>query len=244
MTFNLHHGVGMDGRLDLERAAALVEASGADVVAVQEVDSHLGPRSDGVDQPLWLARRLMADVAYGATIVLPGRSPGDPPRRYGNALLSRRQLHGTRAEVLPSPPRAEPRGYVTATVEVAGRRVRVVATHLQHDSPSGRRPQAHALAVEVAASPEPVVLLGDLNATPGAPELAPLTGPGGLVDAWAVGGAGDGATFPSDAPRMRIDHVLVTPELTVTAASVVASAASDHRPLVVDLLVAPYIAEL
>jgi endonuclease/exonuclease/phosphatase family metal-dependent hydrolase len=249
MTFNLHHGVGTDGGLDLERAAALVEASGADVVAVQEVDSGLGPRSAFVDQPLWLARRLMTDVAYGATIVLPATSPGDPPRRYGTALLSRRQLHDPRAEALPSTPRAEPRGYVTATVEVAGRRARVVATHLQHDSPAGRLAQARALAAEVAASPEPVVLLGDLNATPGAPELAPLTDPtgrggAGLVDAWVVGGDGPGATFPSDAPRARIDHVLVAAELTVTAAAVVPTDASDHRPVVVDLLVPAFIGEV
>lgn len=63
MTFNLHHGVGIDGRLDLDRVVALVEATGADVVALQEVDSRLGPRSAFVDQPLWLARRLLLDVA-------------------------------------------------------------------------------------------------------------------------------------------------------------------------------------
>jgi endonuclease/exonuclease/phosphatase family metal-dependent hydrolase len=235
MSFNLHHGVGADGRLDLGRSAALVEATGADVVALQEVDSHLGPRSDSVDQPVWLARRLMMDVAYGATIDLAPTRPGGPRRRYGTALLSRHQIHDPRALALPYPPGDEPRGLLTGTVVVGGTPVRVVATHLQHDSAAARGRQAEALAAEVAAVPGPVALLGDLNAVPGSPELAPLDRD--LVDAWVVAGDGPGATFPSNAPRTRIDYVMASRDLTVTAAAVVATDASDHRPVLADLLV-------
>ena len=242
MTFNLHHGVGIDGRLDLDRVVALVAATGADVVALQEVDSRLGPRSAFVDQPLWLARRLLLDVAYGATLDLAPTEPGGARRRYGTALLSRHPLRDPASHPLPTAPGAEPRGYVTATIDLGGTAVRLVATHLQHDSAAARHRQAEALASVVSAAPEPVVLLGDLNAEPGSPELAPLAGH--LADAWVAGGEGPGATFPSDAPHLRIDGVLVSPGVTVTAAAVVPTGASDHRPVVADVLVPAFIGEL
>jgi endonuclease/exonuclease/phosphatase family metal-dependent hydrolase len=115
--------------------------------------------------------------------------------------------------------------------------VRLVATHLQHDSDVARLAQARHLAGVASASPEPVVLLGDLNAEPGAPELAPLTSV--LIDAWTIAGEGDRRTFPAHRPRLAIDHVLVSPAIGVDAVTVVPSTASDHRPLVADLGLAP-----
>jgi len=38
MTFNIHHGEGVDGRIDLERIAAVIRDERADIVALQEVD--------------------------------------------------------------------------------------------------------------------------------------------------------------------------------------------------------------
>ncbi len=38
MTYNIHHGEGTDGKLDLERIAALIKQEQADIVALQEVD--------------------------------------------------------------------------------------------------------------------------------------------------------------------------------------------------------------
>ena len=233
MTFNLHHGVGTDGRLDLERSAALVEAGAADVVALQEVDRHLGPRSGPADQPALLAARLGEDGAYGVNVTWPPRTPGAPPREYGTALLSRTPIVWWRNVALPMPLGGEARGLLEALVDLDGTVVRVLGTHLQHDSDAGRAAQVDVVAAVASASREPVVLLGDLNAEPGAPELAALDGV--LVDAWAVAGDGPGLTFPSTRPRMRIDHVLASSGLVPTAAAVVATDASDHRPVVVDL---------
>lgn len=39
MSYNVHNAVGMDGVRDVRRIADVIIASGADVVAVQEVDS-------------------------------------------------------------------------------------------------------------------------------------------------------------------------------------------------------------
>lgn len=58
MTFNIHHAQGTDGVLDLQRIADVIEASGADVVGLQEVDRHYSARSDWVDQAAALAELL------------------------------------------------------------------------------------------------------------------------------------------------------------------------------------------
>lgn len=50
MTFNIHHAQGTDGVLDVRRIAEVVRTSGADVVGLQEVDSHYSGRSDWADQ--------------------------------------------------------------------------------------------------------------------------------------------------------------------------------------------------
>jgi endonuclease/exonuclease/phosphatase family metal-dependent hydrolase len=56
-------------------------------------------------------------------------------------------------------------------------------------------------------------------------------------DAWAEVGVGDGFTIPVDAPNRRIDYVLGSPDITFDRAEVVATDASDHLPLFVDLFV-------
>ena len=55
MTWNIRHGEGLDGRVDLERIAAVIRASGADLVGLQEVDRGVR-RTGGVDMPAELAR--------------------------------------------------------------------------------------------------------------------------------------------------------------------------------------------
>ena len=49
LTYNIHHGEGVDGKIDLARIAAVIQRSSADVVALQEVDQATG-RSNGIDQ--------------------------------------------------------------------------------------------------------------------------------------------------------------------------------------------------
>jgi endonuclease/exonuclease/phosphatase (EEP) superfamily protein YafD len=45
LTYNIHHGVGEDGVLDLERIARVIADSGADVIGLQEVDRHWSART-------------------------------------------------------------------------------------------------------------------------------------------------------------------------------------------------------
>jgi len=76
-------------------------------------------------------------------------------------------------------------------------------------------------------------MMGDLNARPGDPEIAPLTEV--LDDAWVMAGDGAGFTFDAATPHARIDYVLTSDDLVARSAAVVPSDASDHLAVVADL---------
>ncbi|MBA2337217.1 MAG: endonuclease/exonuclease/phosphatase family protein [Acidimicrobiia bacterium] len=92
----------------------------------------------------------------------------------------------------------------------------------------------------VAAESDPVIVVGDLNATPWSTGFSALTGPADLVN--SLEGFGYGASWPSSLPglaQIPIDHVLHTRQLTVTSRQLgPISAGSDHRPVRVRLTLA------
>jgi endonuclease/exonuclease/phosphatase family metal-dependent hydrolase len=234
-SYNIHHGAGVDGLLDLERIATDIEGGGAEVVGLQEVDRHWSSRSEFVDQAAWLGERLGMHIAYAANLDLDPPAEGLPRRQYGTAVLSEFPILWSRNTLLPRPRGGEQRGLLEAVLNVRGVRVRLANTHLQHNSAEERLAQSQRIAELLAGAQEPTVLVGDLNARPEAPELAPLWPY--VEDAWARGGEGSGYTYPAESPDRRIDYVLVTPEVEVRAAEVLASPASDHLQVVAEVAV-------
>ena len=232
-TFNIHHGVGLDNVLDLERIAATVESTGVEVVGLQEVDVHFGARSDFVDQANWLADRLGMYVVFGANLNLDPLSAGVPRRQYGTAILSEHRIRESTNTLLPRPEGGEQRGLLEAHIRVRGLPVTVYNTHLQHDSQVERLAQIATIRDIIAGVDESVVVLGDLNATPGSPEIANLTED--LVDSWVTAGVGDGFTYDAATPHARIDYVMSSGDVVARTAAVVTADASDHLPVVVDL---------
>lgn len=158
VTYNIRYGVGLDGRLDLDRIADTV--ADADVVALQEVD-RFWPRSGMRDQPRELGKRLPLHWwVYGPTIDLhsaatvPGEE-GDRRRQFGNMVLSRSPIRSSRTIPLP---RSEPstgtmqRGALEATIDARSGPVRVYSTHLCYLDPDAQRRQLHAISVEQRAA--------------------------------------------------------------------------------------------
>lgn len=235
LTFNIHHGVGLDGVHDLERVARVIEHAAADLAALQEVDRHLSPRSGHLDQAGWLADRLGLDMAYGPVVDLgpAAAGPDGARRQYGIALLSRLPLHEPRNLLLTRPRGGEQRGLLGAVVDVDGRAIRAFCTHLQHRSRMERLAQATQIAESMAAGTGPLVMMGDLNARPGDAEVAPLTDV--LDDAWGVAGDGAGFTFDAATPHARIDYILTSEDLSARSAAVLPTDASDHLAVVAEL---------
>jgi endonuclease/exonuclease/phosphatase family metal-dependent hydrolase len=227
--WNIHHGRGLDDRVDPERIAAELAALGADVACLQEVDVGVA-RSDRIDLPLELAQRLGFDAAFGKNLDYQG---GD----YGNAILSRWPIveqHNLHFDMLrPN----EQRGLLQARVNIAGRDLWILSTHLDYRGDDAERRQNVAQILGRAAELGPaVVLAGDFNDVPQSAVHDALTAM--FVDAFAVAGGGAGDSYPATQPKKRIDWVLVKDRgaLVPVAARTVPTAASDHRPVVIDLV--------
>jgi endonuclease/exonuclease/phosphatase family metal-dependent hydrolase len=244
-TYNIHAGAGEDGQYDLERTADAIRHLHADVVGLQEVDVHWGARSEWADTARELADRLGMQVFFAPIYSLDPPAEGQPRREYGVAVLSEwpivsatNHLLTRLSTVVPDPVPTPMPGFAEVVVEKQGARVHVYSTHLDYRAdPSVRQTQVdETLDILADDAGESRVLVGDLNATPDAPELAPLWPV--LTDAWAAApGDGTGLTYPAITPTKRIDYVTASTEVKVVRSRVVDTAASDHRPVVADLVV-------
>lgn len=227
LSYNIHHGAGTDGNLDLERIAAIIRGAEPDLVALQEVDQNL-PRTGKVDQPAELARLTGMHVAFGGNYQFDG---GD----YGNAVLSRSPILRKQNHRLPMPMPGEPRGVLEVEVARAGgERLVFLATHFDHRPlDRSRRESAEAINKLVGASPDRLsILAGDLNAVPDS-EVLKL-----LQSEWHPPTANELLTSPAKNPRRQIDYVLVRPAARWRVVDVKVldePTASDHRPLLATL---------
>ncbi|MFD7159851.1 endonuclease/exonuclease/phosphatase family protein [Kribbella sp. NPDC059898] len=229
LTFNIHHGVGVGGKLDLERVAQTIEASGADVAGLQEVDKYFAARSNWEDQPSWLAARLKMNQVFAANLDWDPPEPGKPRRQYGTLVLSKYPIVDSRNTLLPLHAGSEQRGLLEALIDVDGTPLRFADTHLTTDNDGERLEQANAVVELLEDAPEATLLVGDLNAVPSSAEVKTLTAQ--WADTWREKGFGPGFTNPVPLPARRIDYQLHSSQLVPTAASVLLRFASDHYPV-------------
>ncbi len=240
LSFNIHHAQGVDGRLDVDRIARVIRESGADVVALQEVDKNV-PRSGSVDQPQQLANLLDMQVAFGRTIELEGG-------QYGNAVLSRFPIKSTQSHLLPNIGGGEQRGVMQLELELpSSQRFILLATHFDHRSdPTQRLASAEYINQLVESIPDrAVVLAGDLNAVPESSVLERLN------SHWIRSSRERYPTVPVDIPTRQIDYVLINRAslnsgfgVHVLGTHVLADAiASDHRGIQVDLNLYPKVTD-
>ena len=228
LTYNIHHGEGTDGKLDLERIASVIRLVEPDLVALQEVDVGTS-RSQGVDQAAELGRLTGMQAAFGKAMDYAGG-------QYGEALLSRYPLTDVKVHELPFTQGCEPRCAVAARVRLGadGPELLIAGTHLEHAQATLRLCQAGKLAPAlVAANALPVILAGDFNAEPDSPPIRVLLPH--WTDATA---AKPEATWPADVPTAKIDYVFFRPAdrwRVVQTQVVDERVASDHRPLLVVL---------
>lgn len=141
------------------------------------------------------------------------------------------------------------RTVVVARLDVGGRPVQLVPLHLTTacrtcgtSFTERRRVDGTTSHVELARVLQaidhrvPVVVAGDLNTTERSQPYRTLTG-AGFADPHRAVGTGPGFTWPADRwfPAVRVDWIL-TRGLAPAGAWVDRAAGSDHRPVVVDLL--------
>ena len=232
-SFNILHGRStLDGIVDADRLREAVHKLDADVLGLQEVD-RAQPRSHGLDLTAIAAEAMGAvDARFVPALV---GTPGEgwrPARRdedlaapaYGIALLSRRPVQSWVTTRLPALPLRRPRDEPRVAVGAAIGGVTIFNTHLSF-LPPWNRVQLLSLLRTLRGLHGPQVLTGDLNIGGRLPRM---------LREWTP--TFEALTFPAEAPRRQLDHVLVrrcTP--TVRAVEVLELALSDHRAVVVDL---------
>jgi endonuclease/exonuclease/phosphatase family metal-dependent hydrolase len=246
-TFNILHGRSLDdGQVDVDRLAAAVKALDADVLGLQEVDRDQ-PRSMNADLTAVAAEAMdahehqfvaaLAGTPGGTWMAATGdEQPGSAT--YGIALISRYpvvswrvvRLPGLRASVpmwfkgsrKPVWVSDEPRVAVAAVLDGPFGEFTVCNTHLSF-IPGWNALQLSRLVRSLTGTPEPLVLVGDLNM-----EQRQATRVSGLRPIASA------ATFPLDHPRRQLDHVLARGGLRATGpAEALRMPLSDHRALVV-----------
>ena len=151
----------------------------------------------------------------------------------GNLLLVnlRLRVHEQWSLRYPLTPGRHLRGAAFARCSVRGATFTISGSHLATD-PVERPAQAAQWKAELGRLEGPVIAAGDLNEGPG----------GGAWRTVADGFAPNSSsalTFPATLPRVRLDTVFVSPDISVESYEVIdtdqARAASDHLPVVVDL---------
>lgn len=225
VAYNIHHGAGMDEKLDLPRIANIISSLRPDLVALQEVD-HSVERTGFIDQATVLGELTGLAPAFGEFMPYQGG-------RYGMAVLSRWPVVRVRNHRLPDG--EEPRSALAVRVRspTTNRELEFVGIHFYRTA-AERLSQAARVKDVYQSEATPVVLAGDFNSRPGSEVLALLGSTWHFIDKGA-----DSFTFPSTAPDHEIDYVAYRPASNFVVASqrlLDQPVASDHRPLFVELV--------
>ncbi|MCI0707048.1 MAG: endonuclease/exonuclease/phosphatase family protein, partial [Ignavibacteriae bacterium] len=124
LTYNIHHGEGTDGKIDIERIATLIKDSRADIVALQEVDRWT-KRTGRIDIMSELVDRTDMAYAFGKTIEI---DSGD----YGNGILTRYPIYEESNFLYTFPTDVEQRGLLQLVLNVRGQEIVFMSTHLDY----------------------------------------------------------------------------------------------------------------
>ena len=222
VSYNIKHGLGNDGRLDLERTAALLNNLHADFIGLQEVDNKV-KRSGMVDQAQTLGKSLDMHSAFGSFMDYQGG-------KYGLGILSKYPI--LKAHTIKLPTGNEPRVALACEIQLSDKReIMVVNLHFDWvEDDKFRFKQAEELAKYLNTLTMPYVLMGDFNDQPKSRTLDLLS----RNSLAAVKPKQDRFTFSSAEPTQEIDFIFAVPpeawQLRFTRV-LNGRLTSDHRPV-------------
>jgi endonuclease/exonuclease/phosphatase family metal-dependent hydrolase len=210
-SYNVHRCVGLDGRRDVDRIAAVLGEIGADVVGLQEIDA------DPLD--------ALAEAAGYAAVAGPTLERHDG--HTGNALLTRLPIT-TSLRLDLSVPGREPRGALDVELDAGPGVLRVVVTHFGLRAGERREQCERLLSLLAPRGEDAAVLLGDFNEWFARAAL--------LRRIHRTFGRAHGVrSWPSFGPLLALDRLWVRPERALrdlrAHRSARARVASDHLPI-------------
>lgn len=222
MTFNTQHCLNyLEQRIDFDIMAKAILDCDADIVGLNEMRNE-SEHPEYEAQVKKLAELTGMNYYYFAeAIIFPGKGP------YGNGFLSKRPIVKAETVMIPDPEVQKYDGYYETRcvlkAELEGGYT-VLVTHFGLNL--DEQENAVATIVDNLADKK-CILMGDFNALPDAPVLAPIFER--MADT-ATKFEGERLSFPSDAPDRKIDYIFVSRDVEVVSADIPAIVASDHRP--------------
>lgn len=222
-SYNIQHGKGMDGILNLNRTSQLLSQIDADLVFLQEVDmfrtsSHL------VRQVQRLALGLGMHWIYGPVRAYPIGS-------YGNAILSRFPIKEKGNHLLQDT--IDPRRCLQAEISLAGKPLALFDTHLGLKQAVRLQQVQDVILPLLLSVPGPAILAGDFNATVNRPETSLLAEH--LNDTFSKNSGPLTNTFSAINPTARIDYIFTNQYCMAANYFIMASTASDHLPIIAEI---------
>lgn len=225
LVYNIHGGVNVDGQVDPEATALAIEVQRPDVVVLNEV-ARGWPIFGGLDAAEWLSRRLEMPYLFEPAADL----------QFGNAILSRLPVVASSGGQLPFGEGPQQRSYLSVTLEVGGRELVVIGTHLQESGsdPATRTRQIESL-LRAWEGVSPAIVAGDMNMQPGEEDVQLFIDAGLVSVQDAIGDPCEPTAFEPKAekPCDRPDWMFATPDLTLVDFGITRTPASDHLPIAV-----------
>lgn len=226
MSYNIHHGKDAEGVPTLDSIAAYIAGARVDLVGLQEVDS-ICHRSEQVDQVAKLGKRSDMDHFFTRHFAFQGGA-------YGQGLLSSlpvRNLRNFRLPVFPLEQGTEVSMLLADVHPQADMELTVGVVHLDYRSPQSRLHQVDIL-LDSLSGIRNLILLGDFNAYPDAPEMKKL-----LVHFDRYTTEPELPSFPTSNPDRRIDFVLVKKgsDIRIVDEYIPEVPFSDHLPVITTL---------
>jgi endonuclease/exonuclease/phosphatase family metal-dependent hydrolase len=228
LTYNIHHAnpPSKPDLIDIDAIAGVIKKQNPDVVALQEVDVHTRRSGINLNEAEEIAR-LTGMKAYFA------RAIDYDSGEYGVAILSKLPVRDFANTSLPTDDitKGEHRTLATAKVDLPnGKQFVFACTHLdaQHTDVN-RQLQIKKILEVLQQESLPVVIAGDLNATPNSDVIKQLDS---YFKRSCVGDCP--FTIPETNPNKTIDYIAFAPAAAFRVVShlvVDESYASDHRPV-------------
>ncbi|MDD2620419.1 MAG: endonuclease/exonuclease/phosphatase family protein [Syntrophomonadaceae bacterium] len=222
-SYNIQHGKGMDGVLDLKRTSQVLSQMDADVIFLQEVDMFRMP-THLVMQVQRLAFDLGMSWIYGSVRSYPIGS-------YGNGILSRYPIVKIANHILPDA--IDPRRCLQAEIMIKGTLLAVFNTHLGLKQDVRLQQVQNVILPLVLSIPGPSILGGDFNATVNRPETRLLAE--NLTDTFCKNSGPQTNTFPAIKPAARIDYIFTNHQCMPSNYFIMDSMASDHLPITAEI---------
>lgn len=226
LSYNIHHAnpPSEPDLIDLEAIAAVILESGADLVAVQEVDVHTERSGKESHQAEELAKLTGMSYFFSKGIDYQGGE-------YGTAILSKYPISDAQRHELPNLEgvNAEPRTLAVVTVTINDKEIKFANTHLDYTNSENNLLQVQRILEIFENETFPILLAGDFNAMPESISIQTL-------DEKFTRSCLENCAFtsPQENPRREIDFIMVSKDapLEVIAHEVIEEIyASDHRPV-------------